>query len=120
MEAYALAAFTNPLNPDAFPGIREETIVFVGEFLCSCCLLKRSLLKSFIVLMINLALGNLSHLNLFDQWQHHPSNYDSCRKMEAEVVRMTIDLFNGDDEACGSVRTCKFQNSIHLEKLVHQ
>ena len=25
------------------------------------------------------------------------------RKMEAEVVRMTIDLFNGDDDACGSV-----------------
>ena len=23
--------------------------------------------------------------------------------MEAEVVRMTIDLFNGDEEACGSV-----------------
>ena len=42
--------------------------------------------------------------------------------MEAEVVRMTIDLFNGDDEACGSVRTstCRSQNSVHLEKLVHQ
>ena len=24
VEAYALAAFTNPLNPDAFPGIRDS------------------------------------------------------------------------------------------------
>ena len=45
--AYSLTAFANPLNPDAFPGIR---------------------------------------------------------KMEAEVVRMTINLFNGDEETCGTVK----------------
>ena len=28
--------------------------------------------------------------------------------MEAEVVRMCIDLFNGDDEACGSVSRMKY------------
>ena len=46
-EAYRLTAYANPLNPDAFPGIR---------------------------------------------------------KMEAEVVRMALNLFNGDEEACGTVR----------------
>ena len=44
--AYAMTAFANPLNPDAFPGIR---------------------------------------------------------KIEAEVVRMTISLFHGDDKALGTV-----------------
>eukprot|EP00095_Tigriopus_kingsejongensis_P003316 maker-scaffold612_size124412-snap-gene-0.23 protein:Tk03316 transcript:maker-scaffold612_size124412-snap-gene-0.23-mRNA-1 annotation:"sphingosine-1-phosphate lyase 1-like isoform x2" len=45
-KAYSLTAFANPLNPDAFPGIR---------------------------------------------------------KFEAEVVRMTLDLFHGDDDACGTM-----------------
>ncbi|TRY72161.1 hypothetical protein TCAL_03949 [Tigriopus californicus] len=44
--AYKLTAFANPLNPDAFPGIR---------------------------------------------------------KFEAEVVRMTLNLFHGDDKACGTM-----------------
>lgn len=44
--AYSLTAFANPLNPDAFPGIR---------------------------------------------------------KFEAEVVRMTLNLFHGDDKACGTM-----------------
>ena len=45
-EAYRMTAFANPLNPDAFPGIR---------------------------------------------------------KLEAEVVRMTLNLFNGDDNCCGTM-----------------
>ncbi len=45
-EAYRLTAYANPLNPDAFPGIR---------------------------------------------------------KMEAEVVRMALNLFHGDGESCGTV-----------------
>ena len=45
-EAYSMTAFANPLNPDAFPGIR---------------------------------------------------------KIEAEVVRMTLNLFNGNDKTCGTV-----------------
>ena len=32
-----------------------------------------------------------------------PKPKTSLRKMESEVIRMCIDLFNGDDEACGSV-----------------
>lgn len=47
--AYSMAAFTNVLNLDAFPGVQ---------------------------------------------------------KMEAEVVRMVIDMFNGDDQACGTVSWC--------------
>jgi len=45
-EVYSLAAWTNPLHPDAFPGLR---------------------------------------------------------KMEAEVVRMAVDIFNGGPEGCGAV-----------------
>ncbi len=49
-EAYRLTAYANPLNPDAFPGIR---------------------------------------------------------KMEAEVVRMALNLFHGDKDSCGTVsRAC--------------
>ena len=49
---YSKTAYANPLNPDAFPGIR---------------------------------------------------------KMEAEVVRMCCNLFNGDpDTSCGTVRKCSF------------
>ncbi len=45
-EAYRLTAYANPLNPEAFPGIR---------------------------------------------------------KMEAEVVRMAVDIFHGDEDACGTM-----------------
>ena len=45
-EVYGLAAWTNPLHPDAFPGVR---------------------------------------------------------KMEAEIVRMSCNLFNGGPESCGAV-----------------
>lgn len=54
-EAYKLTAFANPLNPDAFPGIR---------------------------------------------------------KIEAEVVRMTLNLFHGDEDAIGTVMRIFFQLNI--------
>ncbi len=59
-EAYSRTAFANPLNPDAFPGIR---------------------------------------------------------KMEAEVVRMTCNLFNGDPKSsCGTVRRgeCKWRHEYYM------
>ena len=28
------------------------------------------------------------------------------RKMEAEVVRMCINMFNGNEDCCGTVRSC--------------
>ena len=34
----------------------------------------------------------------------HPDVFPDVRKMEAEVIRMTLNLFNGDENACGSVR----------------
>jgi sphinganine-1-phosphate aldolase len=33
----------------------------------------------------------------------HPDVFPGCRKMEAEVVRMTCTLFNGDSKSCGTV-----------------
>jgi sphinganine-1-phosphate aldolase len=33
-----------------------------------------------------------------------PKLFPGCRKMEAEVVRMCCDLFQGSDETCGTVR----------------
>lgn len=60
VEAYGKTAYANPLNPDAFPGIR---------------------------------------------------------KMEAEVVRMTCNLFNGDpDESCGTVRNASSWNGMAIIK----
>ncbi|XP_052740738.1 sphingosine-1-phosphate lyase [Bicyclus anynana] len=35
----------------------------------------------------------------------HADVFPGVNKMEAEVVRMTIDLFNGDEECCGTVTT---------------
>ena len=34
----------------------------------------------------------------------HPDMFADVRRMEAEVVRMCCDLFNGDADSCGSVR----------------
>lgn len=33
----------------------------------------------------------------------HPDIFPAVRKMEAEVVRMMADLFNGDSNTCGTV-----------------
>lgn len=33
----------------------------------------------------------------------HSDIFPGVRKMEAEVVRMTLDIFHGDKEACGCV-----------------
>ena len=32
--------------------------------------------------------------------------FPSVRKMEAEVVRMTLKLFNGNEDCCGTVSIC--------------
>ena len=34
----------------------------------------------------------------------HADVFPDVMKMEAEVVRMTLDMFNGDSESCGTVR----------------
>ncbi len=41
----------------------------------------------------------------------HPDLFPYVRKMESEVVRMTLSLFNGDDNTCGSM-TCGGTESI--------
>ena len=33
----------------------------------------------------------------------HPDTFPGVRKMEAEIVRMSCDLFGGDADACGTV-----------------
>ena len=35
----------------------------------------------------------------------HPDTFPEIRKMEAEVVRMTCDMFNGGPETCGTMTT---------------
>ena len=60
--AYSKTAYANPLNPDAFPGVR---------------------------------------------------------KMEAEVVRMCCNLFNGDPEtSCGTVKDLLSMDSVKLDSLL--
>ena len=39
----------------------------------------------------------------------NPDAYPGIRKMEAEVVRMAINLFNGDGNACGTVNKFCFK-----------
>jgi sphinganine-1-phosphate aldolase len=34
----------------------------------------------------------------------HPEVFPGIRKMEAEIVQMAIDMFNGGNDACGTVR----------------
>uniref|UniRef100_A0A8C5PR50 Sphingosine-1-phosphate lyase 1 n=1 Tax=Leptobrachium leishanense TaxID=445787 RepID=A0A8C5PR50_9ANUR len=55
----------------------------------------------------------------------HPDVFPGVRKMEAEVVRMTCTLFNGDSEACGTVTSggtesilmaCKAYRDLAYEK----
>ncbi|KAE9547094.1 hypothetical protein FO519_009694 [Halicephalobus sp. NKZ332] len=48
-----------------------------------------------------------------------PKLYPGVRKMEAEVVRMTCDLFHGDEETCGTMTTCGSM-SIILACLAHR
>ncbi len=35
----------------------------------------------------------------------HPEVFPGIRKMEAEIVQMAIDMFNGGNDACGTVRS---------------
>ena len=46
----------------------------------------------------SLALGAFNKSNLL-----HPDIFVATRKMEAELIRMTLDLFSGNSESCGSV-----------------
>lgn len=44
---------------------------------------------------------------VFEQFAYsnplHPDVFPAVRKMEAEVVRMVAELFNGDLDTCGTV-----------------
>ena len=44
----------------------------------------------------------------------HPDVFPDVRKMEAEVVRMTCDMFNGGPETCGSVSGATSQRVVPL------
>lgn len=37
----------------------------------------------------------------------HPDLFPGCRKMEAEIIRMMCDLYQGDEATCGTVSILK-------------
>ncbi len=45
----------------------------------------------------------------------HVDAFPAVRRMEAEVVRMCISMFNGDAECCGTVRFHSIKSTYPLK-----
>lgn len=49
----------------------------------------------------------------------HPDLFPAVRKMEAEVVQMVVNMFNGDENACGAMTSGGTESILMACKVRH-